>query len=467
MPVVEGSLVLVTDRPESVTEAVVRAPDTRAWGNGLVTGSPDRVAVEGGVFRAELCPGPCVVTLLSMGVPVDYVRLVVPDSDVSLRVAFEAALAADVGDRGVLERLAAEAAEAVAGASASASAAASSAASAGESARSAERSAEAAAASEVAAGDARTAAESAAGRSEKAAAASEDSAREGAGSAEAAKAASGTAVDAAGRAESAAQATSADREAAGTSAAAAAADADRAFAEAERARDIAGGDFAPTVHQHTVSDITDLQEISPTAAPNTIPLREMDTMIRVDAHKLPQYPGHLTNKRYVDDEVATLRGELEVLRDTPAFKGVELEAVRRASGLLFSGETKANLSIEPGNWGLKVEFPHPATPPYLLSANGFITPVDGYWKVRLQGFRESGEGVLSVKYFQPGGMFNDTFAGSETTDTGEIDVIGVLDNGGYPIFAGTKVWIEWDGDAAIGMNYSLTLENVKKEDLVG
>ena len=50
MPVVEGSLVLVTDRPESVTEAVVRAPDTRAWGNGLVTGSPDRVAVEGGVF---------------------------------------------------------------------------------------------------------------------------------------------------------------------------------------------------------------------------------------------------------------------------------------------------------------------------------------------------------------------------------------------------------------------------------
>lgn len=47
MPVVEGSLVLVTDRPESVTEAVVRAPDTRAWGDGLVTGSPDRVAVEG------------------------------------------------------------------------------------------------------------------------------------------------------------------------------------------------------------------------------------------------------------------------------------------------------------------------------------------------------------------------------------------------------------------------------------
>lgn len=33
-----------------------------------MTGSPDRVAVEGGVFRAELCPGPCVVTLLSMGV---------------------------------------------------------------------------------------------------------------------------------------------------------------------------------------------------------------------------------------------------------------------------------------------------------------------------------------------------------------------------------------------------------------
>lgn len=38
MPVVEGSLVLVTDRPESVTEAVVRAPDARVgewFGDGL------------------------------------------------------------------------------------------------------------------------------------------------------------------------------------------------------------------------------------------------------------------------------------------------------------------------------------------------------------------------------------------------------------------------------------------------
>ena len=48
---------LVTDRPESVTEAVVRAPDARAWGNGLVTGSPDRVAVEGGCFSCGTVSG--------------------------------------------------------------------------------------------------------------------------------------------------------------------------------------------------------------------------------------------------------------------------------------------------------------------------------------------------------------------------------------------------------------------------
>ena len=217
-----------------------------------------------GGFRAELTPGPCVVTLLSMGVPVDYVRLVVPDSDVSLRVAFEAALAADVGDRGVLERLAAEA---VASASAFSESSAASAASAGESARFAERSAEAAAA------------------------ASEDSAREGAGSVEAAKAASGTAESAAGRAETAAEGTRVDAEAAGVSAANAAADADRAKAEADRAHQIAGGDFAPTEHTHTVEDITDLPELATIGKPNTVPVREYDSMIRVDHSKPHKTPG--------------------------------------------------------------------------------------------------------------------------------------------------------------------------------
>ena len=188
-----------------------------------------------------------------MGVPVDYVRLVVPDSDVSLRVAFEAALAADVGDRGVLERLAAEA---VASASAFSESSAASAASAGESARFAERSAEAAAASEMAAGDARTAAESAAGR-----------------------------------AETAAEGTRVDAEAAGVSAANAAADADRAKAEADRAHQIAGGDFAPTEHTHTVKDITDLPELATIGKPNTVPVREYDSMIRVDHSKLHKTPG--------------------------------------------------------------------------------------------------------------------------------------------------------------------------------
>ena len=462
MPVVEGSLVLVTDRPESVTEAVVRAPDTRAWGNGLVTGSPDRVAVEGGVFRAELTPGPCVVTLLSMGVPVDYVRLVVPDSDVSLRVAFEAALAADVGDRGVSERLAAEAAEAVAGASASASAAASSAASAGESARFAERSAEAAAASEVAAGDVRTAAESAAGRSEKAAAASEDSAREGAGSVEAAKAASGTAESAAGRAETAAEGTRVDAEAAGVSAANAAADADRAKAEADRAHRIAGGEFAPTVHSHVMKDITDLPEVTPTPKPSSVPLREYDTMIRVDAHKLPQYPGHLTNKRYVDDAINGVRGEIEVLKNTPAFKGAELEAVRRASGLIMSGSTAINAS-ESTSDAVDITRPHPATPLHLISNGVFVTPVEGRWRVTVSGARGTGEGSVEVRYRNPDDVFgmNSILPGIKITDLKATTATAILNSAGHEIPQGTRIWLWWEGGNATGMDYELKIEFIE------
>lgn len=375
----------------------------------------------------------------------------VPDSDVSLRVAFEAALAADVGDRGVLERLAAEA---VAGASASASAAAS----AGESARSAERSAEAAAASEVAAGDARKAAESAAGRAEKAAAASEDSAREGTGAAEAAKAASSDAESDAGRAEAAAQAASKDAKAAGVSASNAAADADRAKSEADRARQIAGGDFAPTVHTHTVKDITDLPEVTPTAKAFSVPLREYDTMIRVDGHKQPQYPGHLTHKKYVDDAINGVRGELEVLNETPPFKGAALEAVRRASGLLLSGGTKKGLSVD-GNPGmLKIETPHPAMPPHLVSGGRFVIPVDGRWKVRLWGARWSGKGEMGVNYSSPDELAPSVFPGATTSDTGQVDVTAPA-NGGHPLPAGTAVYIQWrGGEPAKGMNYSLTVE---------
>ena len=151
MPRVHGQLSLVTEAPERITEAHVRAPETRALGSGVVTGSPDRVRVEGGVFDAVLAPGPCVVTLVSLGVPVQHLRLVVPEGDVSLRAAFEAGLAADSGDRSVLERLAGEAAGALEAAEAATRAAGEAAEAAAGSASEAKQSATAAASSAAAA----------------------------------------------------------------------------------------------------------------------------------------------------------------------------------------------------------------------------------------------------------------------------------------------------------------------------
>ena len=151
MPRVHGQLSLVTEQPERITEAHVRAPETRASGSGVVTGSPDRVRVESGAFDAVLAPGPCVVTLVSLGVPVQHLRLIVPEGDVSLRAAFEAGLAADSGDRSVLERLAGEAAGALEAAEAATRAAGEAAEAAAGSASEAKQSATAAASSAAAA----------------------------------------------------------------------------------------------------------------------------------------------------------------------------------------------------------------------------------------------------------------------------------------------------------------------------
>ena len=153
MPRVHGQLSLVTEAPDRITEAHVRAPETRALGSGVVTGSPDRVRVENGVFDAVLAPGPCVVTLVSLGVPVQHLRLVVPEGDVSLRAAFEAGLAADAGDRSVLERLAGEAAGALEAAEAATRAAGEAVEAAAGSASEAEQSASSAASSAATAGD--------------------------------------------------------------------------------------------------------------------------------------------------------------------------------------------------------------------------------------------------------------------------------------------------------------------------
>jgi len=58
-----------------------------------------------------------------------------------------------------------------------------------------------------------------------------------------------------------------------------------------------------------MKDITDLPEVTPTPKQSSVPLREYDTMIRVDQFKQPQHPGHLVHKKYVD----------ELIKSRPAF----------------------------------------------------------------------------------------------------------------------------------------------------
>lgn len=325
-----GSLASVNSVPTEGT-IIVRSLELRPGSRFVVTGEPKIAVIKNGKFVIEnVEAGPVQITIQGNGVTHD-VRVHVPEeaevdfldllgdvyewepaqvSAVKL-AAREARKAADeaariaAGFRGAeqLEGWVAEASESKDAAAESASAAAASAAAASTSETDAATSAQAASESATAAGDSRDEAGVFADRAEKAAVASEESATESASSASSSKTSSDTAEAAAGRAETAAQFTAEDREATGASAAAAAADADRAFNEAERAKQISGGDFAPTEHTHSVKDITDLPEVTPTPKPSSVPLREYDTMIRVDAHKLPQYPGHLTNKKYVDELV--------------------------------------------------------------------------------------------------------------------------------------------------------------------
>lgn len=69
----------------------------------------------------------------------------------------------------------------------------------------------------------------------------------------------------------------------------------------------------------------------------------------------------MTHKKYVDDAINGVRGELEVLKSTPPFKGAELEAVRRASGLIMSGSTAINAS-ESTSDAVDITRPHPCYP---------------------------------------------------------------------------------------------------------
>ena len=330
MSKITGSLASVNSVPTEGT-IIVRSLELRPGSRFVVTGEPKIAVIKNGKFVIEnVEAGPVQITIQGNGVTHD-VRVHVPEeaevdfldllgdvyewepaqvSAVKL-AAREARKAADEAERIAgafrgaeqLEGWAESASKASTAAVGSAKAAAGDASSAASSAKAAAGSAEKAEGSATESATSRDEAGAFAERAEKAAEASEESATESAASAGDSQTASDTAEAAAGRAEKAAETTAKDKDATTKSAAAAAADADRAHAEAERAKQIAGGDFAPTEHTHSVKDITDLPEISPTNAPNTIPVREYDTMIRVDGFKQPQYPGHLTHKKYVDELV--------------------------------------------------------------------------------------------------------------------------------------------------------------------
>lgn len=285
---ITGSLASVNSVPTEGT-IIVRSLELRPGSTFVVTGEPKIAVIKNGKFVIDKVEaGPVQITIQGNGVTHD-VRVHVPEEaevdfldllgdvyewepaqvsavKLAAREARQAAEEAEriaAGFQGIeqIEGWVASASASETSAADSASAASASAAAASTSETDAATSAQAASESATAAGASSGEAGVFADRAEKAAAASEESATKSASSATAAKASSDTAVAAAGRADKAAQAASADREATGDSAAAAAADADRAFNEAERAKQIAGGDYAPTKHTHTVSDITDLDEL--------------------------------------------------------------------------------------------------------------------------------------------------------------------------------------------------------------
>lgn len=366
MPRVHGSLLLVTEQPDRITEAHVRAPETRSLGSGVVTGSPDRVRVEGGVFDAVLAPGPCVVTLVSLGVPVQHLRLIVPEGDASLRAAFEAGQAADAGDRSVLERLAGEAAGALEAAEAANQAAGEAAVAAAGSAGEAEQSASSASSS---AGVAESHAKRAGSHANEAgahASAAGESAKAAGASATAAAGSAGKAKDEADRATGQARAAS-------TSAGEAKGHADRAESVVDTVRwdddklTVAGktspslrgpkGDpgeqgesgastwdaisgkpdlvtehefidlqtglsealeqRADKAHKHRVADITDLPAISDSPTRDTLVRRSSAGTIRVAD---PNGPNNATNQGYVDrQDLATLSEARAYTESRPAF----------------------------------------------------------------------------------------------------------------------------------------------------
>lgn len=75
MATVTGQLKFVTQRPETIDEVWVRAPEVRGHSGGLITRNPDRYKVVGGNVQFQAAPGPAILVMVSAGNPVDSVKM--------------------------------------------------------------------------------------------------------------------------------------------------------------------------------------------------------------------------------------------------------------------------------------------------------------------------------------------------------------------------------------------------------
>lgn len=109
MTQISGSLVCVTEKPASISEVWVRAPQLRTTSNAVVTTEPDRYTVTDGQVSFPCAPGPAVLVLISGGMPVATVPIVVAAAEsMTLQDAVVAAGLVDTSTRSHLEQLAAE-----------------------------------------------------------------------------------------------------------------------------------------------------------------------------------------------------------------------------------------------------------------------------------------------------------------------------------------------------------------------
>lgn len=75
MATVSGQLKFVTQRPETIDEVWVRAPEVRGHSGGLITRNPDRYKVTAGRVSFDAAPGPAILVMVSAGDPVDSVKM--------------------------------------------------------------------------------------------------------------------------------------------------------------------------------------------------------------------------------------------------------------------------------------------------------------------------------------------------------------------------------------------------------